>query len=674
MNSSSKKNNSTVYETLWELCKANWQRIALIALLAVYTFFVFFKIGDFSMPYSSFRFNTAGTEEAANEVIVELTFNKDAGGNAVALDSVWVHAGTTGVAKNTTATVKFSYAASISGTYYTSALGELKFCDSSSSANFRMQKWTNAFKDVSINGTAYKYFKITTTYGIALNELVFLDKNDQIITASVVAGPHSAAALFDEQQKLTFITSGDKKAITGNGKLWAVNDRMNWGIFDEYYFPPAAQAYLDGTAPYIEYSHPPLGKIILSAGIAMFGMNTFGMRFMPAVFAVLTVLAVYFLGKTLFSSKTGGVIFALIYAASGMQISLGRIGTTDSFLVFFVVLAYQQMLTFLKNGIDDNKRLLSCVPLLFSGLCFGCAASIKWSGIVTGVGLFILFCLFLVKEIVTFVKQNKACAEGEEALSVASLLIKLAIACCVAGLAFIVLAFGLVYFGSFAVVGDSYRALFKTESIWEAFWENQKYVLNFHTGNMKGDYNSSAWWGWLVNEHSTCFYKGDSYNDGVYNRMHCMGSMLVYLASFVSMLFLGVQILCTKLAKNPKQSDVTFTGTVEKPYYFLLIAFLGMYLPWAFVTRPMYNYTFLSPSVFYCGFLATYLIGIMQTYRKPVKKTTVGNLITFIMLGICAVNFLMFYPAFAGIPVSEAAAAVLFGWSTLRTYPFMIPL
>ena len=123
-----------------------------------------------------------------------------------------------------------------------------------------------------------------------------------------------------------------------------------------------------------------------------------------------------------------------------------------------------------------------------------------------------------------------------------------------------------------------------------------------------------------------------------------------------------------------KETDVAFCKVVEKPYYFLLIAFLGMYLPWAFVTRPMYNYTFLSPSVFYCGFLATYMLGILKTYRKPIGKTTVGNLIVFVMLGVCAVNFVMFYPAFAGIPVSEGLAAILFGWSTLRTYPFMIPL
>ena len=71
---------------------------------------------------------------------------------------------------------------------------------------------------------------------------------------------------------------------------------------------------------------------------------------------------------------------------------------------------------------------------------------------------------------------------------------------------------------------------------------------------------------------------------------------------------------------------------------------------------------------------ATYMLGILKTYRKPLGKITVGSLIVCIMLGVCAVNFVMFYPAFAGIPVPEWLAAILFGWSTLRTYPFMIPL
>ena len=75
--SANNKNNSATYSSaIWQLCKDHWQRVSLIALLLVYAFFIFYKIGDFSMPYSSFRFNTATKEEAASEIIVVTTPKK----------------------------------------------------------------------------------------------------------------------------------------------------------------------------------------------------------------------------------------------------------------------------------------------------------------------------------------------------------------------------------------------------------------------------------------------------------------------------------------------------------------------------------------------------------------------------------------------------------------------
>lgn len=53
-------------------------------------------------------------------------------------------------------------------------------------------------------------------------------------------------------------------------------------IFDEIYHGRTAYEFLHGL-PIYENTHPPLGKTLISVGIAVFGMNPFGWRFMCVV-------------------------------------------------------------------------------------------------------------------------------------------------------------------------------------------------------------------------------------------------------------------------------------------------------------------------------------------------------------------------------------------------------
>ena len=53
-------------------------------------------------------------------------------------------------------------------------------------------------------------------------------------------------------------------------------------VFDEIYFPVFASKYLEGERFFD--LHPPLGKFIIAASIALFGDDPIGWRLMPAVF------------------------------------------------------------------------------------------------------------------------------------------------------------------------------------------------------------------------------------------------------------------------------------------------------------------------------------------------------------------------------------------------------
>jgi 4-amino-4-deoxy-L-arabinose transferase-like glycosyltransferase len=66
-------------------------------------------------------------------------------------------------------------------------------------------------------------------------------------------------------------------------------------VFDEAYYVPASLMTLAGDAANLE--HPPLGKLIGAAGIALFGNNWFGWRFPQAVISTVGLYLFYLVAK-----------------------------------------------------------------------------------------------------------------------------------------------------------------------------------------------------------------------------------------------------------------------------------------------------------------------------------------------------------------------------------------
>ena len=75
-------------------------------------------------------------------------------------------------------------------------------------------------------------------------------------------------ALFDEQSEVPDTIS-----------------QLNSMYFDEIYHARTAYEFLHGLPTY-ENTHPPLGKIFIALGVAIFGMNPFGWRIMGTLFGI----------------------------------------------------------------------------------------------------------------------------------------------------------------------------------------------------------------------------------------------------------------------------------------------------------------------------------------------------------------------------------------------------
>ena len=119
----------------------------------------------------------------------------------------------------------------------------------------------------------------------------------------------------------------------------------NSTYFDEIYHARTAYEHILQLEPY-ENTHPTLGKLIISVGIRIFGMNPFGWRFMGALFGVLMLPVLYHLLKQLFGKTllcTAGVV---LFAFDFMHFTQTRIATIDTYAVFFLLLMYDAMCCF----------------------------------------------------------------------------------------------------------------------------------------------------------------------------------------------------------------------------------------------------------------------------------------------------------------------------------------
>ena len=134
--------------------------------------------------------------------------------------------------------------------------------------------------------------------------------------------------------------------------------------FDEIYFVRTAQEYLHLQLPY-EWTHPPLGKLIQASGILVFGFNPFGWRIMGVIFATLMIPLMYLLGKKLFGTWIGGFASAFLLTFDFMHFTMARMGTADTYVVFFSLASQLFFLIYLKNVLDKGWKT-SIVPLFLA--------------------------------------------------------------------------------------------------------------------------------------------------------------------------------------------------------------------------------------------------------------------------------------------------------------------
>ena len=458
----------------------------------------------------------------------------------------------------------------------------------------------------------------TSAIDYRMFELAFWQADGTQIPISNVTGKGDCANIADEQDMAQYRTSF-----------------MNSTYFDEIYHPRTAYEHLH-LMPYYETTHPPLGKLIMSIGIAVFGMTPFGWRVMGTTFGIIMLPLLYILLKKLFERTRYSVLGTLIFAFDFMHFALTRMGTIDSYPVTFIIAMYLFMFLFGKRALDlaknnptklkEGKTIWKLIgTLALSRLMFGFGAASKWICIYAGAGLAVELLLIFVGVYMALPKKHKKLFLG--------FLFKICASCVVT----FVLIPGFIYTMSYLPIS----MVKGYPDVWHAMLNNQTYMYNYHSGLEATHPYSSAWYQWPIDYRPLWAYSAPVETVGQ-NNIGCIsifGNPLIFWSSIVAFIYTVIVGIIKR----------------DKKVLFLVVGLLAQILPWVFVTRCVFIYHFFASTPFL-------IIMIVYTLRDLEERFGWFKHISNCFVALCGLLFVGFYPVLSGMTVTKDYSNIWLKW------------
>lgn len=386
----------------------------------------------------------------------------------------------------------------------------------------------------------------------------------------------------------------DKKYLNDEQSLPIDTTFFGGMFFDEIFHSRTAYELIHGINVY-ENTHPYLGKILIIPGIKLFGMTPFGWRFTNVLFSALLIFMAYYFALQLFRKRLFAFSAAFIMTYGFMHLTQARLGLIDTFGVLFVFVSYYFLYRFIL------KQKLSL--LLLSGLFFGLASAVKWSAVFASLG-FVLIALYLLVSRYPLQKR----------FSGYRLLLYGILSYVVVGVAVYLLSFFDIYIqtGSF-----------------QKIIEYQFNMFNYHTAVSSEHPYGSPWWSWPIDFRPMCYYREQS--NGMHSSITAFGNPAIFWMGVPAIFYLGY----LSIKKHTIQAS------------FILLAFLGLYLPYVFVGRQMFIYHFYYAVPFM-------MLAIVYMLKDAMKKFPEYRKFYFLYLALISGLFLAFYPVLSGYEVPKA--------------------
>lgn len=472
-------------------------------------------------------------------------------------------------------------------------------------------KWLYA--DINEDNLPTKYIRITASRApLELGELVLNTKAGSRIAADELTS--EAPALFDEQD------------IVPNAPSY-----MNSMYFDEIYHGRTAYEYLNEITPY-ETTHPPLGKLILSIGVSMFGMVPFGWRFMGTLFGILMLPVFYVFLKNMFGKSVIAACGTILFGFDFMHFVQTRIATIDTYGVFFILMSYFFMYRYITQN-PETPFIKKLPALALSGLFFGLGCASKWTVIYAGVGLLALYVLHLVW-CARYYKEN-------DVPGYACLLLKTLSTSLLFYLVIPVTIYCLSYIPNGIIAGLILNdGMLWNPKFYTIIWDNQTFMYSYHSELVATHSYSSVWWQWILDGRPILYYRDTSMGGGLKSSLAAFGNPIVWWGGFMAMIAMGYRFFKYKDGKA----------------LIILIGYLSQLAPWLFISRVVFIYHYFPSVIFLVLALAHVLNTIWERKQGRYKLAVYG------FTGSSVLLFAVFYPVITGVPIAEIYSKYILRW------------
>lgn len=536
--------------------------INISILIFIFAFLAFFRLGNTYAPQS---FYTTNTEN--RDIVLDFGEYTDIGSVSVFLGNL--------------NTRHFSISA------FNEVTGAWELINSDTTAESVF-----AWNKIDLNYRLRYLGIVATDVEAVLNEMVFQKVDGTVI---LPVNSQEYPELFDEQDMFPEV----KTYMTGT-------------MFDEVYHGRTAYEFLHGLTTY-ETTHPHLGKILISLGVAIFGMTPFGWRFMPVIFGIMILPLMYLFAKKMFRSTFIATATTILLAFDCMHYTLSRIATIDIFAAFFILLMFYYMYDyFFKDSVYRrcDASLQSkfpprevYLPLALSGISMALGIATKWTGVYAGIGLCILFFWYTLSHF----------PKGQ--------VLRLFGFCCLFFIAIPLLVYVLCFI---PVVGyTEYNGLI------DKVIQGTKYMFDYHANLVAEHYYSSPFYEWPI-IWMPLLDANDMVNATDVSAISCMGNPAIWWVGIPCELYAFFRWIIKR----------------DKRAGFLCISYLAQYIPWMSISRITFIYHYFPAILFVILMMGYTMQHIREDFSWGKKAIT-------IYLAIAVICFFLFFPVISGLPVNK---------------------
>ena len=538
--------------------------------------------------------------------------------------------------------------------YYTgNNFGDFSVYFSTDGVEFDNRKKINTkapfiWKDAGINNTRAKYVKIQSrSDNNVLGEIQLYDNNHNIVK---------------------FNTTPDNPLTDEQDLVPTQISFMNSTYFDEVYYMRTSYEYVNGIDAY-EWTHPPLGKLIISIPMLILGFSPFSSRLMGNIIGILLIPVFYILVKRIFKNRKWATFGALLMMFDCFHFVHTRITLIDGIQILFILLS----IIFMKDYLDLKREApfkYKAYNLFLSGFFIGCAISTKWNACYAALGLAIVFFIHLLKyyniTLKGILKTIKEYANFTNIILFLNFIFAIPFS-----LYFITYAFvnpnsakiTLMLYILIVILGIVIKFISKDKYLFKLFLvcigsfiitpliiyigsylispplahyngslsgigDMTKMMYDYHSKLVATHNFSSKWYQWPIMYKPVWFYVQEmGYN--LKQTIVDIGNPAIWWFGIATFIFTFIRTLIKK----------------DKVGILIVVFALATYIPYIFISRLMFMYHYFIT----LPFIMLSIVAFMKWLTEKTKKNTF--IVVYLILVIAI--FIMFYPIISGMTVSD---------------------